>query len=143
MSTIKRSMSSVDDIGVPEPEPEPKRRAIDRHPDVKNLAYPPITAVAKPAPFQRPSALLTFSYTPSRTLEFNDSALRYYIDPPRGANLRYGYERWVKRPEEKGRLDGLLKALSSHLSRLGSTESEGWKWLNDIGVVSWRGVMTK
>ncbi|KAF8910602.1 hypothetical protein CPB84DRAFT_1764102, partial [Gymnopilus junonius] len=39
--------------------------------------------------------LTTFSYTPEHVQEFTDSALRYYVDPPPGANLSYGFERWV------------------------------------------------
>lgn len=65
------------------------------------------------------------------------------MDPPRGANLRYGYDRWIRRPEEKGRLDGLLRSLIKigiDRRQKGETSTA---WLRDIGVVSWRGVMTK
>lgn len=108
-----------------------------------HLSYPPTNRVAPPVPLQQPSTLLTFSYTPERVLEFNDSALRYYVDPPPKANLKYGYERWIKRPEEKGRLDGLLRAVSKYRSRLDASGADGSAWLRDMSVVSWRGVMTK
>ena len=109
------------------------------------LSYPPKDTPASAVPFQQPSQLLSFSYTSDRTLEFTDSSLRYYVDPPIGADLRYGYERWIKRPEEKGRLDGLLKAVAKFRSRLdlGSGDGTGDAGLRDISVVSWRGVMTK
>lgn len=89
-----------------------------------------------PPPFQQPLPLLTFSYTPSRTLEFTNSALRYFVDPPRGADLGYGYERWVKRPEERGRIDGLLTAWEK-------IRSGGVLGGSEVGVVAWRGVITK
>ena len=107
------------------------------------LQYPSTDRPAAPVPFQQPSQLLSFSYTPARVLEFNDSALRYYVHPPPAADLRYGYERWVKRPEERGRLDGLLKAIAKFRSRLDASGSSGDAWLRDMSVVSWRGVMTK
>ena len=106
------------------------------------LAYPSKTPSSHPhgppnrVPFQQPTPLTTFSYDSKRELLFDDSALRYYVDPPRGADLRYGYERWVKRPEEKGRLDGLLKAWLK--ARNGYPEG----FMND-GVIAWRGVMTR
>ncbi|KAF8271140.1 RAI1 like PD-XK nuclease-domain-containing protein [Lactarius quietus] len=61
--------------------------------------------------------------------------MRYYIDPPPGADLGFGYDRWVRRPEEKGRLDGLLRAISEVRKR-GTSDSV-------IGVITWRGIMTK
>ncbi|EJF63130.1 RAI1-domain-containing protein [Dichomitus squalens LYAD-421 SS1] len=78
-------------------------------------------------------------------MEFGDSALRYYIDPPPGADLRYGYERWVKRPEERARLDTLLKAIERVLQNSDTNmgPGSGKKWLRDIALVTWRGVMTK
>ena len=111
------------------------------------LAYPP-TKSSQPTrvvPFQQPTGLLTFSYTPKRILEFDDSALRYYIDPPPGADLQYGYERWIKRPEERTRLDGLLRAVERvmHKADTSMGPGSGKKWLRDIALVTWRGVMTK
>ena len=106
----------------------------------RKLSYPPKVAPAhpvKPTPFQQPLPLLTFSYTPSRVLEFNDSALRYFVQPPRDAQLSYGYERWVRKPDEKGRIDGLVKALD----RVCSGMNNGSKI--NVGVVAWRGVMTR
>jgi hypothetical protein len=89
-----------------------------------------------PVPFQQPTPLTTFSYDSKRELRFDDSALRYYVDPPHGADLRYGYERWVKRPEEKGRLDGLLKAWLKVRNGFPEGTMNG-------GVIAWRGVMTR
>lgn len=112
-----------------------------------SLPYPPLhsSTSIQPVPFQQPTGLLTFSYTPQRVLEFTNSALRYYIDPPPGADLRYGYERWIKRPEEKSRLDGLLRAMERLIEKTDTSMGfgSGQKWLHDIAVVTWRGVMTK
>jgi len=60
--------------------------------------------------------------------------MRYYVDPPRDADLGHGYDRWIRRPEEKGRLDGLLRAISEIRRRGGDPV---------INIVSWRGIMTK
>ncbi|KAI0706931.1 RAI1-domain-containing protein [Cerioporus squamosus] len=112
-----------------------------------SLAYPSLhsSTPLRPVPFQQPTGLLTFSYNPQRVLEFTNSALRYYIDPPPGADLRYGYERWIKRPEEKTRLDGLLRAIERIMEKADTSmgPGSGKKWLRDIAVVTWRGVMTK
>jgi len=105
------------------------------HPSV-SLVYPSLTQSSPRAvPFQRPLPLISFSYNKGRELEFSDAAMRYYIDPPPGADLGYGYDRWVRRPEEKGRLDGLLRAISEIRRREASEPA--------IGVISWRGTMTK
>lgn len=104
------------------------------------LAYPnlshhkPITT-----PFQQPSQLISFSYTPEHEQEFTNSALRYFVDPPLGANLSYGYDRWTKRPDERGRVDALLKAIS----KVKKDIIESGAKFPEIGVISWRGVMTK
>jgi len=103
------------------------------------LAYPDVSNPrAKSTPFQQPNQLITFSYTPDHVQEFTDSALRYYNEPPMGSNLSYGYDRWIRKPDDRGRIDALLKAISrvkSDPARHGA--------LPEIGVVSWRGVMTK
>lgn len=54
-------------------------------------------------------------------------------------HLSYGYERWIKRPDERGRVDALLKAI---LKVKRDAEGNGAKF-PEIGVISWRGVMTK
>ncbi|KDR76133.1 hypothetical protein GALMADRAFT_462464 [Galerina marginata CBS 339.88] len=103
------------------------------------LSYPdPSNSKPKAIPFQQPSQLISFSYTPEHVQEFTDSALRYYVDPPLGSNLSYGYDRWVRKPDQRGRIDALLKAISNikHDPKRGVG-------LPEIGVVSWRGVMTK
>lgn len=113
--------------------PIPKAAPIPTH----RLALPSVKApsqVPKAPPFQIPTQLVAFSYTPAREQVFTNEALKYFVEPPHGADLAYGYERWVKRPEEKGRLDGLLKALLKEEARLEFRRA---------GVVSWRGVMTK
>jgi len=96
------------------------------------LSHPP----SHPPAFQRPSQLITFSYSPSRVLQFDDSALRYFVDPPRAADLNHGYANWIRRPEERGRIDGLLTAWSRVKKSIKGQNPE-------IGVISWRGVMTK
>ncbi|KAH9921552.1 RAI1-domain-containing protein [Epithele typhae] len=116
-------------------------------PKATSLPYPStaLPHTARPVPFQQPTGLLTFSYNPQRALELTDSALRYYIDPPPNADLKYGYDRWIKRPEEKTRLDGLLRAIDCVMQKTDTNMGAGCgrQWLHDIAVVTWRGVMTK
>jgi RAT1-interacting protein len=105
------------------------------HPSL-SLSYPDTShPISRAVPFQRPRPLITFSYDKSHKLEFSDAAMRYYIAPPPNADLAHGYERWIRRPEARGRLDGLLRAIREIQSR-GSGHPV-------VGVISWRGVMTK
>ena len=144
MASRKRPISDIDT------SPDPKdidQRTTHKQPRVdvsslspsrhasSSLSYPSLSQPASRAvPFQRPHSLISFSYNTDRKLEFSDAAMRYYVDPPKDANLGHGYERWIRRPEEKGRLDGLLQAISE-IRRRGSDPA--------INVVSWRGVITK
>ena len=104
------------------------------------LAYPDLFN-PKPVsvPFQQPSQLISFSYDDSHVQGFNDSALRYFVHPRLKSDLSYGYERWIKRPDERGRIDALLKAFAKAKK---DGVSKGVQF-PEIGVVSWRGVMTK
>ncbi|KAJ6623977.1 RAI1 like PD-XK nuclease-domain-containing protein, partial [Mycena sp. CBHHK59/15] len=98
-----------------------------------HLSYPSthMSAPGPPPAFQKPTPLTSFSYTPARVLEFSDTALRFFVPPPRGAQLTHAYSRWTRRPETRPRIDGLLRALSAAQRPPG------------IGAVAWRGVMTK
>ncbi|PSS32057.1 hypothetical protein PHLCEN_2v2164 [Hermanssonia centrifuga] len=140
--SLKRNISELSDEAL-SPTRQTKRRIEKTEPDARKLRYPSKDKQTSAVPFQQPSQLLTFSYSASRELEFTNSALRSYVDPPIGADLRYGYDRWVKRPEERGRLDGLLKAISRYRSEMDESGGSGTSWLKSIAVVSWRGVMTK
>ncbi|EKM78837.1 hypothetical protein AGABI1DRAFT_121236 [Agaricus bisporus var. burnettii JB137-S8] len=111
------------------PGKEPPRGANITRPLPRNVV---------PTPFQQPTQLATFSYTPDRELVFDNSAMKYYVEPPRGVKLNYGYDQWIKQEEERGRIDNLLKALSR--VRSDPTRHTAVK---ELGVVSWRGVMTK
>ncbi|KZW02878.1 RAI1-domain-containing protein [Exidia glandulosa HHB12029] len=125
-----------------------KRKASEEPSDEKNhqtqrrrisaptrLPLPQRDAPARPSPpFQLPFQLLSFSYTPERELVFDDSALRYYIDPPQRADLTYRYDDWTKREEERGRLDGLLRACVRD-----EVEPERVR----ANVITWRGILTK
>ncbi|EKM58598.1 uncharacterized protein PHACADRAFT_193730 [Phanerochaete carnosa HHB-10118-sp] len=115
----------------------------DSKPETYEFPYPSKNKVTTPVPFQQPSTLLTFSYTPERVLEFTDSALRYYVEPPLRAELKYGYERWIKKPEEKGRLDGLLKAVLKYRSRVDAGGGDGVAWFEGRCCHLMACVMTK
>lgn len=132
---MKRNRSEIE-----ESESEsrsPTRRRIkneDHHRSSRRLVYPVGTKSSQPPALQYPYQLTTFSYSPSRKLEFSNAAMRYYVEPPLGADLSYEYDSWIKRPEERGRLDGLLEACLRK-----EVKSERAR----ANVVSWRGVMTK
>ncbi|KAF7340792.1 RAI1 domain-containing protein [Mycena sanguinolenta] len=103
-------------------------------PQVYALAY--LAAGAAPA-FQQPTQIISFSFTPARELEFTDSALRYLASPPPRAQLTYGYDRWVRRPERRPRIDGLLRALSAARAKRHQALASG------VGAVAFRGVLTR
>ncbi|KAI6133502.1 RAI1 like PD-XK nuclease-domain-containing protein [Pisolithus croceorrhizus] len=109
------------------------------------LPYPSLSCSPLKAPsIQQPSQLLTFSYDSNHVQEFNDSALRYYVEPPRGADLGFHYEKSIIRPAERGRLDALLAALSRFKNTLcASSSSRSTVNIPDVNVICWRGVMTK
>lgn len=95
--------------------------------------------IATPAPqrppaFGQPQQLACFSYTPERELCFDNSALKYYVPAPLGADLGYRYEHWIKRPEERGRIDSLLRAIE---------QKHVVEELKKGAFVAWRGVITK
>ena len=99
----------------------------------QSLNLPQRDSSRPPVAFQKPSVVTTFSYTPNRELVFDNSAIKYFVQPPVRADLGYRYSRWTKRPDEKGRLDSLLRAVA----RSGAIP-------NPFEVaVSWRGVMCK
>ncbi|KAJ3537354.1 hypothetical protein NMY22_g5621 [Coprinellus aureogranulatus] len=102
------------------------------------ISYPDVrqpNAPVKQIPFQKPAQLMTYSHDAKHAQRFDNSAMRYYVDPPMGARLDYGYDRWIRKPDERGRLDGLLQAFLEMRTKGGM--------LPDNGAVSWRGIMTK
>lgn len=103
------------------------------------LAYLKEPPDVKPIPFQQPTQLTSFSYTPEHVQEFTDSALRYFVDPPMQSNLGYGYKRWNYKSDDRGRIDSLLKAVSKVKRDAAACGGA----LPEIGLISWRGVMTK
>ncbi|KAF9036219.1 RAI1 like PD-XK nuclease-domain-containing protein [Panaeolus papilionaceus] len=127
------SQSQSQQLSSPLAQSQPQQQS---QPRVHSLGYPNPRGNIKPRqiPFQQPNQLVSFSYTPEHVQEFTDSALRYFVDPPIGAKLGYGYDRWIETQESRGRIDSLLGAVSK--VRKGGT-------LPEIGLVSWRGVMTK
>ncbi|KAJ6531985.1 RAI1 like PD-XK nuclease-domain-containing protein [Mycena capillaripes] len=108
----------------------------------RSLSSPHTLAFAAAAPshataFQQPTQIISFSYTPARELEFTDSALRFLAAPPPRAQLAHGYDRWVRRPETRPRIDGLLRALSAARAKNHPALASG------VGAVAWRGVLTR
>ncbi|KAI6025077.1 RAI1-domain-containing protein [Pisolithus microcarpus] len=120
----------------------PAKQQLD---SVASLSYPNLSCSPLKAPsIQRPSQLLTFSYNSDHVLEFNDSALRYYVEPPRGADLGFHYEKSIMRPAERGRLDALLAALSRSKNAMRASNSlPSAVNIPDVNVICWRGIMTK
>ncbi|KAG6862455.1 hypothetical protein C0995_000001 [Termitomyces sp. Mi166 len=120
-----------------EPSPQSKKPMLETNSHKDTLQYPDTSKhINQQTPFQQPTQLISFSYNSSHTQEFNDSALRYYVDPPPGAKLNYGYERWIREPDGRARIDSLLQAFAK--ARKTSIVP-----LHDVGVVTWRGVITR
>ncbi|KAJ3792974.1 RAI1-domain-containing protein [Lentinula aff. detonsa] len=128
----KRKISSAQELT--EGTPSKSKRRLDAYSD-----SPTTSPIAKQTMLaQQPMPLTSFSYTPDHIQEFNDSALRYFRPPPPNAHLGYGYERWVRRPEGRSRIDSLLRAVDR------VTDGQRKKMnLEDVGVVAWRGVITR
>lgn len=93
------------------------------------------SVVSQQVPFQLPTQIISFSYDEKHVMEFTDSALRYYVEPPQSADLKYGYDRWIRKQDTRGRLDSLLHAINKVKKDRGS--------LGQVGLVSWRGTITK
>ncbi|KAJ7031395.1 RAI1-domain-containing protein [Mycena alexandri] len=140
----KRNLSDLlngDADAEPGPSTKQRRRSPTPSPPLpapQTLAYPaldspPVTAT----PFQRPTQIISFSYSPERELQFNDDALRYLASPPPRAQLAHGYDRWVRRPERRPRIDSLLRALSAGRQKQHPALASG------VGAVAWRGVLTR
>ena len=118
-------------------EPISNRRRTDERAPLPEgclrLSFPSSVSRQLPA-FQYPNQLISFSYTPERELVFDDSAMRYYCVPPLNSDLGFAYDAWIKRPEERGRLDGLLTAC---------LREEVTPERTRANVITWRGIMTK
>lgn len=139
MSPGKRSIEQVEDSALDGPPATRLRQDGENHRDSATplrISYPTNAPRGPPPAFQYPNQLVSFSYSDSRELEFNNSAMRYYTQPPFNADLGYAYETWIKRPEERGRLDGLLTACLKDSEQMTYERKRA-------NVVSWRGVMTK
>lgn len=151
MQPLKRQFSQTEAEEASQPnEPDARgpsqRRRLDDGSSVPvhlrsaplTIAYPDVSqpnAPVRQTPFQRPTQIMSYSHDATHAQKFDNSAMRYYVDPPKGARLDYGYDRWIRKPDERGRLDGLLNAFREIKVRGGVVP--------DNGVVSWRGVMTK
>ncbi|KAJ7476012.1 RAI1 like PD-XK nuclease-domain-containing protein [Mycena latifolia] len=120
-----------------DPRPTTKLRRSRSPIDTHKLAYSSTSRTRPPPAFQQPTQLISFSYTPDRELEFTDSALRYFVEPPRNAQLSHAYDRWKRHPERRARIDGLLRALSAAREKRHPALASGF------GVVAWRGVITR
>lgn len=102
------------------------------------ISYPDVrqpNAPVRQTAFQKPTQIVSYSHDATHAQLFDNSAMRYYVNPPMGARLDYGYDRWIRKPDERGRLDGLVKAFREMKAKGGLVP--------DNGVVSWRGIMTK
>jgi hypothetical protein len=141
MTMSKRPAAAIADSPPPTKVPRTESSSVYTPTPIYELHYPPLDPALAPRPpeFGQPVPLLTFSYSPLHEQCFDNSALRYLGSvPPIGADLKHGYERWVRKPDTKGRLDGLLRALSrkrEEAQRVGEDIK--------VGVCTWRGVMTK
>ncbi|KAJ3739234.1 RAI1-domain-containing protein [Lentinula detonsa] len=137
-SKSKRRLDAYSDSPTTSPVPITKQTMLAQIGFLPYSSVTPQTFLSKSIPFQQPMPLTSFSYTADHIQQFNDSALRYFRPPPPNAHLGYGYERWIRRPEERSRIDSLLRAVDR------ITDGQRKKMnLEDVGVVAWRGVITR
>lgn len=130
-----------------------KKRRLD-----ENILHLPLVKETNlhPPSFQQPYQLLSFSHTSvpdsnrnsdksrCRKLEWNNDSMKYFVSPPLGANLSYGYKRWIKRPEERARLDALLQACTREdLNPIDECRVRVEAERRRADVITWRGIGTK
>ncbi|EJU05097.1 RAI1-domain-containing protein [Dacryopinax primogenitus] len=82
-----------------------------------------------------PTQIATFSYDANHVLRYDDSSLRYFVEPQKGADLEMEFEQWPGPEEDPGRLDSLLFAYMR--------EVDSGKDLEKPNVMTWRGMMTR
>ncbi|ELU41013.1 rai1 [Rhizoctonia solani AG-1 IA] len=113
MSNHKRKIQDTDDATLLPPLKQSKVEDKENNKTrVTQYTLSLETSPAEPSPaIGQPQQLTCFSYTPNRELRFDSSALKYYVPAPINADLGYRYEHWTKRPEERGRIDSLLRAI--------------------------------
>lgn len=107
-------------------------------------------AAAPPARLKRPRQITHFSYDDTHTYRADASSLKYYYNPPPGASLSRGYPHKFEKHDDGGdeHLDGLLRAVAD-LERSGTYAAQGKESAAevpvklDVGLVTWRGMMTK
>lgn len=137
-TTTKRSIDDVIDPEQSVPVIAKRLDGVDKSTNASSqpfvrIAFPSVAPHEVPA-LHYPSQLITFSYSAQHKLEYTNSAMRYYCASPLDADLSYRYENWIKKPESRGRLDGLLEAC---LREEVKTERKR------ANIITWRGVMTK
>ncbi|WFD34386.1 decapping endonuclease targeting mRNA [Malassezia cuniculi] len=115
-------------------------------------------AALAPVSVQQPVLLTTFSYDAQKNLLFDDSAKRWYHEPPtkasgHAADLNYGFEHYHDKPHIPDPLDSVLYTIMERASGAPSRASVNGVPIvpaetvdNEIlrmHVVTWRGIMTK
>ncbi|QRW18248.1 nuclear 5'-3' exoribonuclease-interacting protein, Rai1p [Rhizoctonia solani] len=135
MSNHKRKIQDTDDATLLPPLKQSKVEDKENNKTrVTQYTLSLETSPAEPSPaIGQPQQLTCFSYTPNRELRFDSSALKYYVPAPINADLGYRYEHWTKRPEERGRIDSLLRAIGQ--DHIVGERKKG-------AFICWRGVMT-
>ncbi|KAI5475564.1 RAI1-like domain containing protein [Pseudohyphozyma bogoriensis] len=116
--------------------------------------HPPYSYInpAQPTPFQLPSHLTSFSYSPTRDLlldERRDEAIATYVEPRIGVDLNQGFEEcvWRDGSVDEG-LDALLNTLQSWVTSAPSTSTSATTnpsldVIQRASIITWRGMLTK
>ncbi|WFD30352.1 decapping endonuclease targeting mRNA [Malassezia sp. CBS 17886] len=120
-------------------------------------------AALKPVSVQQPTLIASFSYDNVRTLRFDDSAKRWYRDPPTmenggngsgvPADLNYGLQDFQDKAHVPDPLDSVLYTLMHRADHPG--DMDGVRGAPQVpaenvemellraNVITWRGIMTK
>ena len=162
----KRRLSSPPTHSLPQ---KPKLDLQDGTPEQQNEAGPSSVLARLPhplvrdgrspfaahPPFQQPAPIATFSFDENRELHHDDRSKKYYRGPPppapvsnprfqrgppRGADLNYGFDRYVQRNESvPEHLDALLDCLLHRGRSRGDADLDRAR----ADLITWRGIMTK
>lgn len=87
--------------------------------------------------------LIAFSYTDEHRQEFNNKSMRYFVEPPTGADLTSGFENWKADSEWRGGIGDLLRAVCH--AKKGHEESETLRADKFVmpDLIAWRGNIIK
>jgi RAT1-interacting protein len=114
MAALSDLLNPSDDI-TERPRKNRRLSLPDADPFTSTFTFESLEAYKRPTPIiSQPTHITSFSYTSERKLlllptKRHNEALRWYREPPRGADLNRGAEQCIWRYEQREGLDSLLE----------------------------------